>query len=158
MPLIRAARPTDIPAIATLWNAAIETTTITFTTEQKTDAALAAAMKDQPFLVAELDGDFAGFSPFGPFRDGPGYAHVAEHSIFVVDRYHGIGLAATLLMATEAAARDLGKQILIAGISSENTTAQRFHARRGYVETARMPEVGHKFGRYLDLVLMQKRL
>jgi phosphinothricin acetyltransferase len=52
----------------------------------------------------------------------------------------------------------MGKHVMIAGIEAGNATSIRLHARLGFVETGRMPEVGRKFDRWLDLVLMQRIL
>jgi phosphinothricin acetyltransferase len=51
-----------------------------------------------------------------------------------------------------------GKHSMFAGCSAENAGAVAFHARMGFAEVARLPEVGFKFGRWIDLVLLQKRL
>lgn len=158
MPLIRPAARADIPAIAGLWNRIIRETSVTFTTEEKSPEALAEALARHPFLVIEADGAFAGFGCITPFRAGPGYAATDELSIFITNAACGRGLGPALLAALEETARAAGIHVLVAGISAENPGAIRFHARHGYAEVGRMPEVGRKFGRWLDLVLMQKIL
>ena len=68
------------------------------------------------------------------------------------------GVASALLAALIEQAARLGKHVMVAGIAGENEISIRLHARHGFVETARMPEVGLKFGRWLDLVFMQRTL
>ena len=77
--MIRAAHPDDAPAIAALWNAVIAQPHITFTTDTKSDAAIAQMITERAgaFRVAQLDGAVAGFATFGSFRSGPGYRHTA---------------------------------------------------------------------------------
>ena len=156
--MIRAARAGDAAEIAELWNQMIAETSDTFTTELKTQAGIEALIRDRPVRVAERDGAFAGFATFGPFRSGPGYASTVEHTILTVPEARGTGIARRLLSQLEADAKDSGHHVMVAGISAENTRALRFHAAMGYLEVARMPEVGQKWGQKLDLVLMQKIL
>ena len=70
----------------------------------------------------------------------------------------GKGIGAPLLQKLIEEARKLGKHVMVGGIAADNAASLALHARPGFHETARMPEVGHKFGRYLDLVFMQKAL
>ena len=68
------------------------------------------------------------------------------------------GIASALIMALVERASALGKHVMVAGIAADNEASIGLHRRLGFVETGRMPEVGYKFGRWLDLVLMQRRL
>ncbi|MFB2531291.1 N-acetyltransferase family protein [Paracoccus sp. p4-l81] len=157
--MLRDATAADAPAIAAYWNPLIRTTTITFSSEEKSLSDLAAMIAERPwFLVAEVDGRVAGHATCAQFRGGNGYVHAHEHTIIVdpAAQAHGVGRA--LMTALEGRARDGGVHVMVAGISGENQAALRFHAALGYAETGRMPQVGRKFGRWLDLVLMQKCL
>ncbi|MEM1372996.1 MAG: N-acetyltransferase family protein [Pseudomonadota bacterium] len=154
--MIRPAADGDVPAIAAIWNQIIRETTITFTTAEKTHADIEGILgSGYPVLMLE---DGSGFATYGPFRSGPGYARTMEHSIHLAPGARGQGRGMALLTALEAAAVDGGAAVFIAAISGENATAQRFHARAGYAQVARLPKVGWKFGRWHDLVLMQKFL
>ena len=157
---VRAARAGDAAAIAAIWAPLIRDTTVTFTTEEKTAADIAAMIGARPgaFVVAEREGGVAGFATYGPFRAGPGYAQSAEVTIILSEGARGQGLGRSLMRALERAARDAGIHVLVAGISADNAAALEFHRALGFAETGRMPEVGRKFGRWLDLVLMQKTL
>lgn len=157
--MIRAARPGDAAEIAGIWNRVIRETVATFTTLEKTEADLARTIGNGlPFLVAEEGGAVAGFVTAFQFRGGPGYAHTFEHSIHVADGARGRGLGRALMAEVEAALRARGAHSLFAGVSGENTDGVAFHAALGYREVARLPQVGWKFGRWHDLVLMQKML
>lgn len=160
--IIRPATPDDAPAIAAIWNPVIRDTTVTFTTQEKTATDLAADMATraaagQPFLVADAGG-IAGFALYGAFRNGPGYAHVAEHTVILDTGARGHGIGRALVDAVCVHGRAAGLLQLVGGISAENVAGLAFHARCGFVEIARLPAVGRKFGRFIDLVLMARRL
>ena len=99
-----------------------------------------------------------GYGSFGDFRPFEGYRFTVEHSVYVAEGVRRRGIASALLAALEERARDMGKHVMVGGIAADNEASLKLHARLGFVETGRMPEVGFKFGRWLDLVLMQKRL
>ncbi len=156
--MIRQTRPIDALPIALIWNRIIRDTTATFTTTEKTAQAVAEAMGQQPFLVIERGGRVAGFATYAPFRAGPGYAYTMEHSIHLAEDARGQGLGKALLQALERHARQAGVQHLIAGIAGENEAAAAFHDAMGYTQVGRLSQVGWKFGRWHDLILMQKIL
>jgi len=158
--MIRPATPRDAAAVAALQNRAIRDTTITFTTEEIPEAEMAARIADRlpAFLVAETAAGVAGFATYGPFRGGPGYAFVREHTIHVSPAARGTGLGRALMAALEEVALTRGIDILIGGVSATNTDGLAFHERIGFTETGRLPRVGQKFGQRLDLVFMQKFL
>lgn len=134
----------------------IRDTTATFTTTPKTGADMQALLADRPeaFLVAEVTGACAGFITWGPFRAGPGYARTVEHSI--ITARHGGGIGRALMQAAQAQAQQQGIHVMIAGIGGENTAAVAFHTRLGFAKTGQLPQVGHKAGRWHDLILMSK--
>jgi len=157
--VIRAATPEDADAIAAIWNRVIRETAATFTTAEKDPGALARAIAEgAPFHVAGTRGAVVGFVTAFQFRGGPGYAHTWEHSIHLDPAAQGRGLGRALMAAVEADLRARDAHSLFAGIAGENIAGVRFHERLGYAEIARLPEVGRKFGRWHDLVLMQKFL
>lgn len=156
--MIRPASPTDAPAIAEIWNHIIRDTVMTFTTAEKTASSLATAMETQPFFISEAEGVVTGFATYTQFRPGPGYVFTVEHSIHIADHARGQGLGRALMELLEDHARGEGMHSMIAGISGENPFGVSFHTVLGYAEVARLPQVGQKFGRWHDLVLMQKFL
>ncbi|UYV39014.1 GNAT family N-acetyltransferase [Rhodobacteraceae bacterium D3-12] len=156
--ILRQAEARDAAEISAFWAPMIRDTIITFSTEEKTAADVAAMIEQRgaAFIVAELDGQVVGFATFGTFRNGPGYRHSAELTIILSDQARGKGVGRSLIAALEEAARGQGIHVLVSGVSAENSGAVAFHNACGFVETGRMPEVGRKFGRWHDLVLMQK--
>ena len=158
--IIRSAIPEDSACICAVWNPLIEHTATTFTSDLKTPTAIAAdiSMRSGAFFVAEREGEILGFSTYFPFRSGPGYARTKEHSINLAREARGSGAGRALMQALENHAREAGIHSLWAGISSENLDGVTFHERIGFSHVARLPEVGFKFGRWMDLVLMQKIL
>ncbi len=158
--IIRPARPEDAEAVMALVNDVIVNTTITFTTELKSLQTVQddIASRGRAFLVVEVDGIAAGYASYFPFRGGPGYARTKEHSIALEPRAKGTGAGRALMAALEAEARREGVHSLFAAVSGENPAGRAFHAAIGFAEIAVLPEVGFKFDRWIDLVLMQKRL
>ena len=157
---LRNARPEDAVAICDIWNAVIRDTMITFTSAEKTEYEIRTDIEARGvgFQVAELDNRVIGFATYFPFRGGPGYARTKEHSIQFSPIARGKGLGRSLMTRLAAAALAEGVHSLWAGVSSANMGGVGFHARIGFTEIARLPEVGFKNGQWLDLILMQKIL
>ena len=158
--ILRPAEPTDAGAIVAFWNPLIRDTAVTFSSEERSANAVAEDINTRcnAFWVAEDAGQITGFATYTPFRSGPGYARTKEHTIIVNPAFHGRGVGRALMGRLEQAARQESVHSLIAGISSENPDAVRFHTSIGFQQAARLPEVGYKFGRWMDLILMQKFL
>jgi len=156
--ILRPARPRDAAAIASIWNGYIRDSAVTFNSEEKPEAEIVEMIAARPcFLVAEDDG-VLGFATYGQFRGGIGYARTMEHTVLLAPGVAGRGTGRALMLALEDAARRAGVHSLWAGVSAENPEGVAFHRSMGFQEIARLPEVGHKFGRWMDLVLLQKRL
>lgn len=156
--IIRQAEARDAAAAARIHGHYVRDTLATFTTEEKPVDRWQEDILAGPFFVAEEGGTVLGFGTYGRFRSGPGYAQTAEHSVYLAPGAGGRGAGRALLAAVEKAAQEAGIRVMVAGISGANPAAVGFHRRLGYRETGRMPGVGVKFGRHLDLVLMQKNL
>ena len=157
--MIRPARTADAAAIATIWAPIVRDTTITFTTVVKSAADIEALIASaRPFLVTEEEGTATGFALVQPFRSGPGYRFTGEQTIHLSPAARGRGQGRRLIEALCLSAGEAGWRSLWAGVSGENTAGIAFHAACGYATMAVLPEVGHKFGRPLDLVLMRRVL
>ena len=161
--LVRSAVLSDLPAITDIANALIGSTTVEWSERPSTLRDRQAWFREhqlagEPVLVAVDEGRVVGWAAYGDFRDSarwPGYRFTAEHSIHVAESHWGRGAGRALMVALVEAARDDSKRVLVAGIDGANVRSIAFHARLGFVEVARMPGVGDKWGQRLDLVLMQ---
>lgn len=157
--LVRAASGADAVEIASLLNALLASTTIEWTVTPRTAPDVLEWIGDhEVVLVAEDRGEVVGVAAFGWFRDvvkWPGYRFTVENTIHVREDRWGSGVGEALMHALIEAARETGKHTMIAAVDSTNEASIRFHQRFGFIEVARMPEVGAKFGRWLDLVMLQ---
>lgn len=162
--IIRPAVPADFAPVMAFWNPLIRETSITFSSEEKTAESLAEMIDTRraagrEFFVAEDEaGRVVGLATYAQFRGGNGYARAMEHTIILDRPAWGRGVGRALMAAVEAHARDRGAHVMIGGVAHENAEGRAFHAAVGYRETAIIPEVGWKFGRWHDLVVMQKFL
>ena len=162
--MIRLAGAQDAADVAVLWNPWIRNTVITFNPVEKTADDVAEMIADRhtarhAFFVARgPGGDLLGFATYAQFRTGAGYATCMEHTIVLSPEGQGKGGGRALMAAIETHALGHGAHQMIAGITAENATAQAFHAALGYAHIATIPQAGFKFGRFHDLVLMQKFL
>lgn len=155
--MIRPATPQDAPAIGDIWNTVIRDTTVTFKPDEKPPHEVVAGIA-QDCLVWTEDNRLLGFARYYPFRGGPGYRFTAEHTILLHPDGQGRGGGRALLTALCTMAKDKDLRIMVAACSGENAAAIKFHAACGFEVVATMPEVGFKFDRWIDLVLMQKQL
>jgi len=160
--ILRPATAADAVSIATILNALLATTTIEWTDSPHTPESLRDWLdQHETVLVAEERGDVVGVAAFGPFRDivrRPGYWFTVESTIHVQEDRWGSGVGRDLMGALIDEARQRGKHTVVAAIDGANEASIRFHQRLGFVEVGRMPEIGTKFGRWCDLVLLQLRL
>ncbi|WP_421860418.1 GNAT family N-acetyltransferase [Parvibaculum sp.] len=163
LPSIRPAEEADLPGILAIYNDAVaNTTSIWNETESDLEGRhiwwRGRTAQGFPVLVATVPDGIAGYATFGPFRPHEGYRHTVENSIYVRADLRGRGIAEALMPPLIEAAEKRGLHSMIAGIEAENRASIRLHERFGFREVARMPEVGAKFGRWLDLVLMQRMI
>jgi len=161
--VIRVAGEGDLEAITAIYNDAVLTTTASWddevvTLENRRAWLVEHGTEPNVTLVAELDGEVVGFAGYGRYREKAGYDLTVEHSVYLAPAARGQGLGTRLLAELVTAATDRGIHVMIGGLSADNETSLRLHQRLGFVETARMPEVGKKFGRWLDLVFVQRIL
>ena len=162
--IARRATVDDLTAIVDIYNETILTTTGAWTESLDTPDDRRAWFERRttagfPVLVADDGGVVVGVTSYGDFRDSvrwPGYRHTVEHSIHVRESHWGCGVGRLLMRELFTRARQQQVHVMVGGIDANNTASIAFHARLGFVEVARMPETGRKFGQWLDLVLMQR--
>ncbi|MDP4075169.1 GNAT family N-acetyltransferase [Acidovorax sp. A1169] len=161
---IRDAHAGDIEGILAIYNDAVANTTAIWN-ETLVDAANRAAwLADRqrlgyPVLVAvDEQGAVAGYASFGDWRAFDGYRHTVEHSVYVHQNARGAGLGKRLMQALIERARAIGKHVMVAGIEAGNTASIQLHERLGFTQVGLLPEVGTKFGKWLDLAFLQLKL
>jgi L-amino acid N-acyltransferase len=161
---LREATDADLPEILAIYNDVIAHSTAVYATEPATleeRRAWLAARRERgfPVLVAVEEQSIDGFASFGDWRGAwNGYRFTVEHSVHVRAAARGRGLGRRLVEALLPRALALGKHVMIGSIDAANHDSIRFHARLGFEQVAHFREVGHKFGRWLDLVFMQRYL
>ena len=160
---ITEAAPGDAVAIAAIYNDVMRSS-FTIWSEEPTSAERRAtwlaecAARGCPVLTARDRTGLLGFVAAEPFRPWPGYAATWEHSIHVRRDARSRGVGSSLLGAIESALHARDAHVMVAGIDAANDGSLRFHARAGFVETGRLPEVGRLRGTWRHLVLVQKTL
>jgi phosphinothricin acetyltransferase len=165
-PTVREATERDLPAILAIYNEVIATSTAVYSLEPSTLEERRMWFRSRyamgfPVLVAldSANNDVLGFASFGEWRGAwPGYRYTVEHTVHVRHDVRGQGVGRALVEALFPLALALGKHVMIGGIDAANDASIRFHERLGFERVAHFREVGHKFGRWLDLVFMQRFL
>lgn len=161
--IIRDLTEDDIPAITAIYNQLIAETDVIWLEEPVTVEDrrrwLRSLRPDDAALAAEADdGSVVGYAATFEFRAKAGYWPTVELTIMLDHRHCGAGTGQALMDELIARAARAGRQVMVAGIDAGNAGSIRFHERNGFTEVARMPGVGRKHGRPLDLVLMQLAL
>ncbi len=164
MPLIRPSREADLPAIAAIYAHHVLHGTGTFETTAPTEAEMAARRADVlakglPWLVVEERGQVLGYAYCQWFKPRPAYRFSAEDSIYLHPDAAGRGLGRQLLAALAREAEKAGLRKLIAVIGdSGNAGSIGVHTALGFERVGVIRDCGWKFGRWLDIVLMEKTL
>ena len=160
-PTLRPATPADIPAIAAIYRPAVTEGTASFELEPPSEAEMLrrfSAIIDAgyPYFVAEIDGRVAGYAYAGAYRTRPGYRFTVENSVYVSPDAQGKGVGRLLLAAVIEACTAKGYRLMVAIIGdSANFASITLHRRAGFRFCGTIHSVGHKFGRWLDSVVME---
>ncbi|MEV0826134.1 GNAT family N-acetyltransferase [Nonomuraea rubra] len=161
MTKVRALTESDLPAIAAIYAHYVTTTVATFDEtpptaddwRAKTGGVTGAGL---PFLVAEVDGEVAGYAYLSQYRPKPAYRHTLEDSIYLAPGRTGRGLGRLLLGELVAAAgRTEARQLVAVIADSGDPSSARLHEKFGFETVGRLRSVGFKHGRWIDTVLMQ---
>jgi L-amino acid N-acyltransferase YncA len=161
---IRPAVAADLPAITEIYAQAVRYGTATFELIPPDLAEMTrrfAVLTDGgfPYFVAALDGRVAGYAYAGAYRPRPAYRFTVENSVYLDPAIHrrGIGLQLLQRLITESEARGYRQMIAVIG-DSANAGSIGVHAKCGFEMIGTHPDVGFKFGRWLDTVMMQRVL
>jgi L-amino acid N-acyltransferase len=163
MPVRDAVRD-DVPTITSIYNEAVQHTTAIWNDTLVDVANRMQWLADRekqgyPVLVAvDHAGSVLGYASFGDWRAFDGYRHTIEHSVYVHESQRGKGIGVELMRALIERAREIGKHVMVAAIESGNTGSIRLHEKLGFQHVGQMPQVGMKFGSWLDLTFLQLTL
>jgi phosphinothricin acetyltransferase len=153
----------DLPGVLAIYNEVIANSTAVYsdtpaTLDDRTTWWRSRSDQGYPVFVASDESGVVGFASFGDFRAWPGYRFTVEHSVHVRADRRGRGVGTSLMMPLLDMATALGKHVMIAGIDADNAGSIRLHERLGFLRVAHFRQVGFKFGRWLDLVFLQRYL
>lgn len=151
-------------AIREILNEAIENSTALYDYQPRSKESMvdwfeAKRAGDFPVIGIESPaGELLGFGSFGTFRAWPAFKYSVEHSIYVHHEHRGQGLGEKLLIAIIDAAKEQQKHVIIGGIDSTNAASIALHEKHGFNKVGILPQVGFKFGRWLDMAFYQLTL
>ena len=159
---IRLATTADLPSINDIYNYYVIHSTCTYQEEPSTAAEreiwFIAHGPQHPITVALAENVIVGWASLSPFHPRSAYRRTVENSIYVRSDRQRQGIGAALLSDAIDRAKALGHHTIIAGIDMEQATSAHIHQRFGFTEVAHLKEVGFKFGRWLDVIYLQKML
>jgi len=161
--IIRDAIEADLPPVLEIYNHAVaETTAIWNETLIDLDNRRAwfelRKARGFPILIAELEGRVAGYASYGDWRPFDGFRQSVEHSVYVEKDHHGRGLGRALMTALIERARAGDIHVMVAAIEAGNQGSIALHEKLGFRLVGTHHEVGRKFGRWLDLTMMELKL
>jgi phosphinothricin acetyltransferase len=159
---VRAAEAGDLPAIAEIYNDAVLNSSATFDTEpatlEETEQWLRDRSRPYAVLVAEHEEEVVAWAAVKSFASKPAYRFTGENTVYVRADMRGKGVGKALLARLLEVAAESGFRSVIARIAAPNPASERLHRRLGFRRVGVEREVGHKFGRWLDVVVMQRML
>jgi L-amino acid N-acyltransferase YncA len=163
-PEIRAAAAADLPAITEIYDHAVRYGTATFELIPPDLTEMTRRFEilmdgGFPYLVAALEGRVVGYAYAGAYRPRPAYRFTVENSVYLQPATHrrGIGLQLLQRLITESEQRGYRQMIAVVG-DSANAGSIGVHTKCGFQMIGTHPNVGFKFGRWLDTVMMQRAL
>lgn len=161
--IIRDANEDDLPAILAIHNDILLKTTAIWDDEAETLEArqnwfAERRAKDFPVLVAETENQISGFASYGSWRSRCCYKRTVEHTVHVHRDFRGHGIGKGLMLRLLDIATTNGMHVMVGGMTASNETSRELHRKLGFVECGHVKQVGFKFGKWLDLLLMQKIL
>ena len=161
---IRPVTPTDAAAITRIYGDAVRHGTASFELEAPDEAEMTRRMRvlldgNFPYLVAEIAGEVVGYAYAGLYRTRPAYRFTLEDSIYVDQGVQGRGVGRALIerLLADSEARGFRQMIAVIGDSAQ-TASIALHRAAGFHYVGNIQNVGYKFGRWLDSVIMQRPL
>ena len=160
---LRAAQESDAQAIAEIYNYEVESSTATFdlvprSLEAQRDWITTRSGAFSAIVAVDSVARVIGFAALSTYRDRAGYRTTVENSVYVHRDHQQRGVGKLLLAALLDSARDSGFHTVIARIDSQSTGSLALHRSLGFVEVGVEREIGRKFGRWLDSIIMQRML
>jgi phosphinothricin acetyltransferase len=159
---IRDATLADAEAVCHIYNPYIRDTIISFeeteVSAEEMRARMASVMAEYPWLMAERDGAVLGYAYAGRWQERVAYRHSALVSVYVSMGATGRGIGTQLYRALFERLRALPVHVVLGGISLPNAASVALHEKFGFEKVAHFPEVGFKFGRWIDVGYWQCRL
>jgi L-amino acid N-acyltransferase len=157
--VIRLATVDDLPAVREIYNYYVERSTCTFQLEPDTEIQRLEWFRNRapahPVVVAEVAGEIVGWASLSPWSGRAGYARTVEASVYIRHDCHRRGLGRILMLDLIERARSLGHHTIIGGACTEQAASLALQESLGFERVAHFREVGHKFGRWLDVVYLQ---
>lgn len=157
--VIRLATEDDLPAINAIYNHFVPISTTSYDLEplslEERRRWFAGREAIHPVTVAERDGQIVGWGSLSTFRNKPGYRPTVENSVYVHPDHLRTGVGTAVVNDQIARARQLGLHAIVAGIDAEQEASLAMHAKLGFREVGRFPQVGRKFDRWLDAVFLE---
>lgn len=155
--IIRKAEEKDIEALLSIYNYEVLNSTATFdltpkTSEQWTEWFNNHNVDNHPLIVAEIEGEVAGYASLSPYREKEAYKSTVELSVYVHTDYRQRGIATALMQDIIRMAReDDTTHTVVSVITSENDVSVQLHNKMGFTYCGTIHQVGEKFSRYLDI-------
>jgi L-amino acid N-acyltransferase YncA len=159
---VRPANADDVPAMLAIYNEVVEHSTAIYsikpsTLDERREWFRVRTGGGWPVLAAQRGDGLVGYASFAEFRGAwPGYLFSVEHSVYVRADCRQQGIGSALVQALLPIAAAMNKHVMIGGIDAANQGSLRMHERLGFERVAHFREVGRKFGRWLDLVFVQR--
>jgi len=157
--IIREARVEDLKEIFAIYNEEVLHGIATFDTEPVEEEEqinwLLKREAKHPVLVGEVEGKIAVWGSLNPYSPRKAYDLTATESVYVHKDFRGRGYGEKMLVALLEEARNRGLRALLALIAAENEASLRLHAKCGFQKVGELKKVGFKFGRWLDVVILE---
>jgi phosphinothricin acetyltransferase len=161
---IRPATFADVPAITRIYGHSVRHGTASFELDPPSEAEMAERMRvlldgGFPYLTAEFAGEVAGYAYAGPYRARPAYRFTVEDSVYIAPAAQQRGVGRALLDRLIAESEGRGFRLMVAVIGDSAQAASiALHRAVGFQLVGTFENIGYKFDRWLDSVLMQRAL